>query len=177
MGTPLIYIKRKMPQKSKQLRTINDLTDKQKKFVNNLVENWGQISKVDALLKAGYSSKSKDAAMVMASRFTNPNLNPHICRYLEVRLQEEQQKYEKDKLRRYKVFERLRDGAEAKGQYTGAINAEFRSGQLAGQFVDKKEISHSTLEGMSRDQLEKRLEELEKKIGDNVNIIDVTPVK
>jgi uncharacterized coiled-coil protein SlyX len=30
---------------------------------------------------------------------------------------------------------------------------------------------------MSRDQLEKRLEELEKKIGDNANIIDVTPVK
>ena len=147
-----------MPQKSKQLRTVSDLTDKQKKFVNNLVENWGQISKVDALIKAGYSSKSKDAAMVMASRFTNPNLNPH-------------------KLRRYKVFERLRNGAEAKGQYTGAINAEFRSGQLAGQFVDKKEISHSTLEGMSRDQLEKRLEELEKKIGDNTNIIDVTPVK
>ena len=81
------------------------------------------------------------------------------------------------KLRRYKIFERLRNGAEAKGQYTGAINAEFRSGQLAGQFVDKKEIAHTTLEGMSRDQLEKRLEELENKINDNANIIDVTPEK
>ena len=69
-------------------------------------------------LSALYSSKSKDAAMVMASRFTNPNLNPHICRYLEIRLQEEQQKYEKDKLRRYKIFERLRNGAEKfKGEH------------------------------------------------------------
>ncbi len=175
VGTTQIYIK--MPQKSKQLRTINDLTNKQKKFVDNLVENWGNISKVDALLKAGYSSKNKEASMVMASRLTNPNLNPHICRYLETRLQEEQAKYEKDKLRRYKVFERLRNGAEAKGQYTGAINAEFRSGQLAGQFVDKKEISHSSLEGMNREQLEKRLQELENKIGENINIIDVTPNK
>jgi hypothetical protein len=30
---------------------------------------------------------------------------------------------------------------------------------------------------MSRDQLEKRLEELEKKIGEGVNIIDITPEK
>lgn len=166
-----------MPQKSKQLRTVDDLTTKQKTFVDILVDNWGQITKTDALIKAGYSSKNKDAAMVLASRLTNPNLNPHVCRYLEIKLQQEQEKYEKDKLRRYKIFERLRNGAEVKGQYTGAINAEFRSGQLAGQFIDKKEISHTTLEGMSRDQLEKRLEELENKINDNANIIDVTPEK
>ena len=71
----------------------------------------------------------------------------------------------------------MRDGAEAKGQYTGAINAEFRSGQLAGQFVEKKEVLHSSLEGMSREQLEKRLQELEKKIDDGSTIIDITPIK
>ena len=46
---------------------------------------------------------------------------------------------------------------------------------MAGHFVDRKEISHIGLEGMSREQLEKRLEELESKIGDAKNIIDVTP--
>ena len=166
-----------MPQRSKQVRTIDDLTVKQKKFIDILVSQWGQITKTDALLQAGYKTKTKDAAMVMASKLTNPNANPHVCRYLEHKLSREQEKYEKDKLRRYKIFERLRNGAETKGQYTGAINAEFRSGQLAGQFVDKKEISHTTLEGMSRDQLEKRLQELENKINDNSNIIDVTPKK
>ena len=113
--------------------------------------------------------------MVLASRLTNPNQNPHVCRYLEHKLSEEQQKYEKDKLSRYKTFERLRDGAEQKGQYTGAINAEYRSGQLAGLFVDKKEVLHSTLEGMSREQLEKRLQELENKMDDHATIIDITP--
>tara|TARA_R100000951_G_scaffold114983_1_gene121625 strand:+ start:224 stop:763 length:540 start_codon:yes stop_codon:yes gene_type:complete len=166
-----------MPQVSKQMRTIKDLTTKQKTYIDILVANWGNITKVDALLQAGYKSKSKDAAMVMASKLTNPDLNPHVCRYLEYRLSKEQEKYEKDKLRRYKTFERLRDGAEQKGQYTGAINAEFRSGQLAGQFVDKKEVLHSTLEGMSREQLENRLKELENKINDGGTIIDITPNK
>ena len=167
-----------MPQRPKQIRTIADLTDRQKSFIDILVDNWGQMSKSEALQKAGYSTKgSKQSIAVIASRLTNPKLNPHVCRYLEMCLQQEQEKYEKDKLRRYKIFERLRNGAETKGQYTGAINAEFRAGQLAGQFVDKKEIAHTTLEGMSRDKLEERLKELENKIKDADNIIDVTPSK
>ena len=103
-----------MPQRPKQLRTVKDLTTKQKNFIDILVQDWGNISKVDALLKAGYKSKNKDAAMVLASKLTNPDLNPHVCRYLEYKLSKEQEKYEKDKLRRYKTFERLRDGAEQK---------------------------------------------------------------
>ena len=67
--------------------------------------------------------------------------------------------------------------AEEKGQLGHAINAEFRSGQMAGMFVDKKEVTHVGLEGMSREQLEKRLEELESKIGEAKDIIDVTPEK
>ena len=166
-----------MPQKKAILRTQDDLTNKQKEFVHILVQHWGQITKADALIKAGYKTKNRSTAMVLASKLTNPDLNPHVCRYLENQLSREQEKYEKDKLARYKTFERLRDGAEAKGQYTGAINSEYRSGQLAGLFVDNKEVTHNTLEGMSRDQLEKRLEELEKKIGEGVNIIDITPEK
>ena len=167
-----------MPAKKNTLKTIDDLTDKQNKFVEILVSQWGQISQVEAAIKAGYGSEEKkDATMVMASKLLNPNRNPHVARYLEMKLAEETAKYEKDKLRRYKIFDRLRDGAEQKGQYTGAINAEFRSGQLAGQFVDKKEISHTTLEGMSREKLEQRLKELENKISDSKNIIDITPEK
>ena len=75
------------------------------------------------------------------------------------------------------MFERLRDGAEQKGQFTGAINAEYRAGQMAGMFVDKKEITHNTLEGMSREQLEKRLQELESKIGENTTIIELKSEK
>ena len=165
-----------MGKKPNQLKTTLELTAQQRKFVDILVANWGNIKKVDACLQAGYTSK-KGKPYEMASKLLNQDLNPHICRYLEKRLQRETEKYEKDKLKRYKTFERLRDGAEQKGQYTGAINAEYRAGQMAGMFIDKKEITHSSLEGMSRDQLEQRLNELEQKIGEGVNIIDITPDK
>ena len=165
-----------MGKKSNQLKTSMELTAQQRNFVDILVANWGQMKKADAAEKAGYTS-TRGKPYEQASRLLNPDLNPHVCRYLEKRLQKEQEKYEKDKLARFKTFERLRNGAEMKGQYTGAINAEFRAGQMAGMFVDKKEITHNTLEGMNREQLEKRLEELEGKIKDASNIIDVTPKK
>ena len=166
-----------MAQKRRELRSIQDLTDKQKKFIDILVENWGKITKTDALIESGYNTKTRESAMVLASKLTNPDINPHICRYLEKRLAEEREVYEKDKLRRYKILDDLRDQSSAKGQFTASINAEYRSGQLAGLYVDHKQITHSTLEGMSRDQLEKRLAELENKIGEAKNIIDVTPEK
>ena len=166
-----------MAQKRRELRSIQDLTDKQKKFIDILVDSWGKITKTDALIESGYNTKTRESAMVLASKLTNPDINPHICRYLEKRLAEEREVYEKDKLRRYKILDDLRDQSSAKGQFTASINAEYRSGQLAGLYVDHKQITHSTLEGMSRDQLEKRLEELESKIGEAKNIIDVTPKK
>jgi len=166
-----------MAQKRRELRSIQDLTDKQKKFIDILVDNWGKITKTDALIESGYNTKTRESAMVLASKLTNPDINPHICRYLEKRLAEEREIYEKDKLRRYKILDDLRDQSSAKGQFTASINAEYRSGQLAGLYVDHKQITHSTLEGMSRDQLEKRLAELENKIGEAKNIIDVTPEK
>mgnify|MGYP001274575720 FL=1 len=166
-----------MAQKRREFRSISDLTDKQKKFIDILVEKWGKITKTDALIESGYNTKTRESAMVLASKLTNPDINPHVCRYLEKKLGEEREIYEKDKLRRYKILDDLRDQSSAKGQYTASINAEYRSGQLAGLYVDHKQITHSTLEGMSRDQLEKRLEELEGKIGEAKNIIDVTPKK
>ena len=166
-----------MPQRSKLVRTTKDLTDKQKRFIDILVMKWGQITKTDALIEAGYTPKTRESAFVLASKLTNPDLNPHICRYLEKQLMIEREKYEKDKLRRYKILDDLREQSAKKGQFTASINAEYRSGQLAGMYIDHKQITHSTLEGMSRDQLEKRLKELESKIGEAKNIIDVTPDK
>ena len=46
--------------------------------------------------------------------------------------------------------------AEKEKQFAAAINAEYRSGQLAGAYVDRKEVTVSGLEGMSREQLEKK---------------------
>jgi hypothetical protein len=89
---------------------------------------------------------------------------------------QELEREEKDKLLSYKHYARMRDNSEKKGQMTAAITAQYRRDQMAGHFVDKKEINHIGLDGMNREQLEKRLEELESKIGEAKNIIDVTPI-
>ena len=45
-----------MVKKSNQLKSSIELTAQQRKFVDILVSNWGQIKKVDAAEKAGYTS-------------------------------------------------------------------------------------------------------------------------
>ena len=162
-----------MAGKPNIVKTDIDLTAKQRKFVDIYVSNFGFISKTQAAKEAGYTAKDPNT---IAAKLTNPNRNPHVVRYLEKRLAQEQAKYG-NKLRSYKRFEKFGDFAADKNQFASAINAEFRSGQLAGLYVDKKEVTHNTLEGMSREQLEKRLSELEQKIGEAKNIIDVTPDK
>ena len=162
-------------RRSKALKTVTDLTPKHKAFVDILVTNWGQMSKADAVRQAGYETKSPNGAHEIGSRLTNPDKNPHVVRYLETKLLKEKSIYEKDKLKRYKRLEYLSNKAESKGQIGVAVNAEYRSGQMANMFVNQTEVKHVGLEGMSREQLEKRLGEIEKKIGQAKNIIDVTP--
>lgn len=164
-----------MPKKSNQLKTISELTPKQRKFVDIYVSNYGEISKVEAAKQAGFTSTNKYGPTDQASRLLNPDKNPHVVRYFEKRMAMELEKEEKDKLMSYKHYARMRDTSEKKGQMTAAITAQYRRDQMAGHFVDRKEINHIGLEGMSREQLEKRLEELESKIGEAKNIIDVTP--
>ena len=164
-----------MPGKRNELKTTIELTPKQRSFIDILVANWGKMPKVEAARRAGYKSTKPEGPVEVASRLTNPELNPHVCRYLEKRLSQELQKYEKDKLAAFKKFENLGVDAANKGQYTAAINAEFRKGQMAGFFVDKREVKHIGLEGMSREKLEERLSELEKKIGEAKDIINITP--
>ena len=163
-----------MARKPNTLKTTTDLTPKQRLFVDKLVANWGSMKKLDVVMEV-YETTDRANASKMAYELLNPDKNPHIVRYLEMKLARELKKYESDKLRHYKVYERLQQKAENKNQFNASINAQFRAGQMANLFVDKKEISVTGIEGMSREKLEKRLEELENKINENKKIIDVTP--
>ena len=160
----------------KELRTEKDLTPKQKMFVEIMVQDHGQITQAEALKRAGYVCKNENDYGVMASRLLSRRLNPHVAKYFDKRFEKEIKMYEGDNLRRYKRFERLADKAEKKDQYAAAINAEYRSGQLAGAFVDRKEVRVTGLEGMSREELENKLSELSQKIdGYNAKTIEAKP--
>ena len=160
--------------KKNALKTEHELTPKQRMFVEILVQEHGNITQAEALKRAGYESKSVETASSHASQLLNRKVNPHIARYYDKRFDQEVKKYESDNLRRYKRLERIANSAEKEKQYAAAINAEYRSGQLAGAYVDRKEVTVTGLEGMSREQLEKKLEELSNKIdGYNAKTIEV----
>ena len=47
-----------------------------------------------------------------------------------------------------------------KGRYLHWQESETRRGQIAGLYVDKKEILTGTIDSMSRDEVEKKLQDL-----------------
>ena len=160
--------------KKKSERTELDLTPKQKMFVEIYVKDWGSITQAEALKRAGYVCTNEKDYGSVASRMLSRKHSPHIAKYIDKILEREVKKYESDNLRRYKRLERIADKAEKDKQYAAAINAEYRSGQLAGAYVDRKEVKVSGLEGMSREQLETKLQELSDKIdGYNAKTIEV----
>jgi hypothetical protein len=170
-----------MGQKPRHELTIDDLTPKQQMFVDKLIEHWGQKNKMD-IVKEVYGDPGKEmsdkSASAIGSRLTNRKIHPHVVAYLDKKKAEAVALYEKDKLRRYKRFEYYANSAAGDKQWASAINAEYRSGQLAGLFIDKRELTVNGLEGMNRAELEKKLEELSKKIdGHNAKTIDVTSIE
>tara|TARA_R110000796_G_scaffold25857_1_gene72422 strand:+ start:159 stop:674 length:516 start_codon:yes stop_codon:yes gene_type:complete len=170
-----------MGQKAKKDLTIDDLTMKQQLFVDKLIEHWGQKHKKD-IVKEVYGEEGKEmtdaSASAIGGRLTNRRINPHVVAYLDKRKAEAVAFYEKDKLRRYKKLEYYANSAAGDKQWASAINAEYRSGQLAGMYVDKRELTVSGLEGMSRVELEKKLQELSKKIdGHNAKTIEAKTIE
>lgn len=163
-----------MPQIKKIERSEKDLTPKQRMFCDILVANWGEITYAEACKRAKYDCANDKDYSAIASRLLNRRLNPHIAKYLDKKYEEEVNKFSKDKLKRFKRLDHLSKEAEKSKQFNVSVQAEYRSGQLAGLYVDKREVKVSGLEGMSRVELEKKLTELSKKIdGYNAKTIEI----
>jgi hypothetical protein len=137
------------------------------------VANWGEISYADACRQAKYECKNESDYSAIASRLMNRRLNPHVAKYLDQQYEKEVNKFSKDKLKRFRRLDKLSKEAEKNKQFNVSVQAEYRSGQLAGLYVDKREVKVSGLEGMSRDELENKLKELSNKIdGYNAKTIE-----
>jgi hypothetical protein len=72
----------------------------------------------------------------------------------------------KDFLRHLKRLDGLSKKAEDKGQMAAAINSEFRLGQAAGFYIDRKEIKTQNLSALSKDDLIKSIKELHDELGE-----------
>jgi|TARA_R110000796_G_scaffold38049_1_gene96086 hypothetical protein len=167
-----------MAQIKKIQRSEKDLTPKQRMFVDILIANWGEMTYAEACKQAKYECKNPTDYSAIASRLLNRRLNPHIAKYLDKKYEEEVNKFSKDKLKRFRRLDKLSKEAEKSKQFNVSVQAEYRSGQLAGMYVDKREVTVSGLEGMSRDELENKLKELSTKIdGHNAKTIPAEAIE
>ena len=153
----------------KRLNENSPLTRKQEKFVKELVSNDGTITMTEAAERAGYTSKS---APVRASQMTNPHISPHVCAAIKKYRDELDSKFGVTYPRHVRDLQRIRDMAIENGAYSAAVQAEYRRGQAQGDiYVSKSEVRHGSIDSMSKEEVQKALDELKRTYG----AIDITP--
>lgn len=144
----------------KQKRTMNA---KQWKFVTELVSNDGRITMKEAALRAGYTETS---ASVMAWKLTNPEEYPHVVAAIQEYRAQLNSKYNTSYERHMRDLQLIRDKALEAGAFAAAVQAEYRRGQALGTiYVDRKEIRHGTIDSMSKEEVQRKLDELKKLYG------------
>lgn len=134
------------------------LTPKQIKFCVLLVERGDELSAKECAIQAGYSEK---AAIQSAS---NLKQKPHIAEYIRELRNQEEKKYEVNLGRHLKRLHVLSEGAEQSGNWNAAVQAEKSRGQVAGLYIDRKEIMHGSIDQLSRSEVDKLLTDMDKKL-------------
>jgi phage terminase small subunit len=144
----------------KQRKTLNA---KEWKFVTEYVAGDGRVTLKEAAIRAGYKDTS---ASVMAWKLTNPEINPHVVAAIQAYRAELNSKYNTSYERHMRDLQLIRDKALEAGAYAAAVQAEYRRGQALGTiYVDRKEIRHGTIDSMSKEEVQRKLDELKRLYG------------
>jgi len=156
---------------SEQTRPV---TPQQWRFIHALVEGDGTYSLNRAAIAAGYKAKS---AHVTALELTDPKKYPHVVAAIQQYRSELAERYGTTVERHMRDLQIIRDKAIEAGNYSAAVQAEYRRGQALGTiYVDRKEIRHGTIDSMSVEEVRRKLEEIKLLYGDPSSVIDVTPI-
>jgi phage terminase small subunit len=117
----------------------------------------------EAAIKAGYKPSS---ASVMAWKLTNPDINPHVVAAIQAYRADLASKYNTSYERHMRDLQIIRDKALDAGAFAAAVQAEYRRGQALGTiYVERKEIRHGTIDSMSKEEVQRKLDELKKLYG------------
>lgn len=133
------------------------MTLMQKTFAERFVE--GNCTATQAAIEAGYSPRS---APNIAGQLLNPRITPQVVEYISRMRDQMAAKYGVSKEGMLQRLYTLSRGAEEAGQYSAAINAEKIRASLAGLTIDRRETV-STVDGMTKEQVIARLEDLKKR--------------
>jgi len=139
------------------------LTPKEWTFVTELVSGDGRTTMKEAAIRAGYKPSS---ASVMAWKLTNPDINPHVVAAIQAYRADLASKYNTSYERHMRDLQIIRDKALDAGAFAAAVQAEYRRGQALGTiYVERKEIRHGTIDSMSKEEVQRKLDELKKLYG------------
>ena len=151
------------------------LTAREWAFVKEYVSGDGEVTMKEAAIRAGYSPKS---ASQTAHTLTSPDKAPHVVAAIQEYRAELAEKYGTNFDRHMRDLQKIRDAALQAGAYGAAVTAEYRRGQALGTiYVDRKEIRVGTIDSMSKEEVQAKLEEMKKLYGGPPpkQIIDITP--
>lgn len=150
------------------------LTPQEWKFVEEFVSGDGHVTLKEAAIRSGYSEVW---AKNRARELTDPDKSPHIVAAIQERRRELGEKYATTFERHMRDLQVIRDQALAAGAYGAAVQAEYRRGQALGTiYIDRKEIRHGTIDSMSKEEVQRKLDEIKRLYGANAGpIIDITP--
>lgn len=151
--------KRVMPKEVLEVekKTGFKITMMAKTFAERFSE--GNCTAAQAAREAGYSPKT---AATVAYQLLNPKINPQVVEYLAYLRDVKSAKYGVSKEGMLERLHQLSKGAEDANQYSAAINAEKIRASLAGLTIDRRETVNS-VDGMTKEQVIERLEDLRKK--------------
>ena len=150
------------------------ITGKQRKFILLLVHSEGLHTATHCALQAGYA---KDSAVVRASELQNPEKYPLVAKAIESERRAIVERYKCTQERSLSTLARIRDKASESGNWNAAVAAGTRRGQIAGLYVDKKEILTGTIDGMSREEVEKKLQDLKEQYSIETTFDEVKDMK
>ena len=130
------------------------LTKRQRLLVWNAV-NDPQLSFAEAAKKAGYKNP-----IVIGRYMREGNKYSHVRREYERLMSEAKKKFELTHERAVEDLYQLRDDAWSRGAFNAAIQAQGLLLKVGGLIVDRREVLHGKIDQMSREEVERRLQDL-----------------
>ena len=123
------------------LEEIRDkLTPKQIKFCLLFVQEGDTKTANQCAIEAGYSeNRAKQEASELRK-------HPGCMEYIRELRNQDEKKYEVNLHKHLKRLHQLSVGAEEKGNWNAAVTAEKSRGQVAGLYIDRKEIMHGSID-------------------------------
>jgi hypothetical protein len=134
------------------------LTPKQIKFCLLFVQEGDTKTASQCAIEAGYS---ENRAKQEASELRR---HPGCMEYIRELRNQEEKKYEVNLHKHLKRLHQLSVGAEEKGNWNAAVTAEKSRGQVAGLYIDRKEIMHGSIDQLNREEVDKLLSDMDKRL-------------